>query len=227
MTLAIIVIIVIGLVLGAALAVRIVATAMSSRPAAPAAAEQPQTPQQMPQVLELRQDSGADASAPGPELPSPVLGTGPPSNQAAPPAAESQGVAKIGQTITINGLNADTRIAVTLNRIIDRATSKNPILPPATGNRYAAVEITIKNVGKTSYSDSPLLGAAIIDTEGQQHRTALADIAEGTSFSEGITIAIGDSRKGVIIFQVPESAHLAKLQFGATFAQQKGEWLLT
>lgn len=221
MTLAIIVIIVIGLVLGAALAVRIVATAMGSRPATPAAAEQPQTPQ----VLELRQDSGAAASMPGPELPSPVLGTGPPSNQAAPPAAESQGVAKIGQTITINGLNADTKIAVTLNRVIPTGTAASQFLAAKPGRRLAAVELTIKNVGTVTYSDSPITGGVIIDADGQQHRTTLGGITEGTSFGGSVTIGPNDSRKGVIVFDVPEAAVLAKLQFGPTFAQ-KGEWLL-
>lgn len=120
MTLTIIVIIVIGLVLGAALAVRIVATAMGSRPATPAAAEQPQTPQQMPQVLELRQDSGADASAPGPAASAPAAETGQPA-VVAPPAATAPSAA--GHTVVfdatgVNGATSAGNVTYSVNYAI-------------------------------------------------------------------------------------------------------------
>ncbi|MFI6883357.1 DUF4352 domain-containing protein [Streptosporangium canum] len=141
-----------------------------------------------------------------------------------PPAGQ---VAKVGETITVQGLTADTTIAVTLDRVIPKGTATNQFLAAKPGNKLVAVELTIKNAGTTVYSDSPILGAAIIDSEGRQHRTALAEIAEGTSFGGAVTIAVNDSRKGLIVFEVPENAVLAKLQFGATFSQQKGEWALS
>lgn len=142
------------------------------------------------------------------------------------PAAQPLTVAKVGETVTVNGVTAGTAIAVTLNRVIVKGTPANQFLMPKPGNRFAAVELTIKNVGTAVYSDSPIIGAAIIDSEGRQHRTTLGDITEGTSFGGAVTIAVGDSRKGLITFEVPESAKLAKLQFGPTFSRQKGEWVL-
>lgn len=214
-TLTIIAITVIGVVLGAVLAVWIVRDAISNRPTQPIANGQPQ-------VLELRQDSGqSDASVPGPAAPTPTVETAQPT----PTQPQTGTTAKVGETITINGLNADTKIAVTLNRVIPTGTAASQFLAAKPGRRLAAVELTIKNVGTVTYSDSPITGGVIIDADGQQHRTTLGGITEGTSFGGSVTIGPNDSRKGVIVFDVPEAAVLAKLQFGPTFAQ-KGEWLL-
>ncbi|MEV7013008.1 DUF4352 domain-containing protein [Streptosporangium sp. NPDC051022] len=135
--------------------------------------------------------------------------------------------AKVGETITVNGLNAGTKIAVTLNRVIGRGTAANQFLTAKPGKRLAAVELTIKNVGTSVYDDSPIMGATIIDAEGQQYRTTLADVTEEIPLGGSVTIAVGDSRKGVIVFEVPETAVLTKLQFGPALSPQKGEWLLS
>ncbi|GLW12791.1 hypothetical protein Misp01_79190 [Microtetraspora sp. NBRC 13810] len=142
-----------------------------------------------------------------------------------PPTEQGQ-VAKVGETITVKGREPGVQVAVTLNRVIDNATSNNQFLQPDAGTRYVAVELTLKNVGQQVYTDSPMFGADLIDAEGQQHRTTLAPITEGVSFSGSITVSPGDSRKGVIVFTVPSSAKPAKLQFGVMFQQQKGEWQL-
>ncbi|GAA5043975.1 hypothetical protein HNP84_004528 [Thermocatellispora tengchongensis] len=64
------------------------------------------------------------------------------------------------------------------------------------------------------------------DAEGQQFRPALlAEIGEGVSLGS-VTIAEGDTRKGVIVFEVPQSAVIARFQLAldSGFAGQTGEW---
>ncbi|GAA3027174.1 DUF4352 domain-containing protein [Streptosporangium longisporum] len=147
----------------------------------------------------------------------------------ADPPAEQQGqVAKVGETITVKGMKPGVEVAVTLNRVIDNATSTNQYLQPDPGTRYVAVELTLKNMGQQVYTDSPIMGADLIDTEGQQHRTTLmSDVKEGVPFSGSITVSPGDSRKGLIVFKVPTNAKPAKLQFGVMLSRDKGEWTLS
>lgn len=115
----------------------------------------------------------------------------------------------------------------TPNRVIDNATSGNQFLKPKDGNRYIAVELTLKNVGQEIYTDSPAVGGTLIDAEGQQHRPTFAEVTEGAAFGGSVTVNRGDTRKGLIVFEVPASATPAKLQFGVMFGQQKGEWALS
>ncbi|MBG0819595.1 DUF4352 domain-containing protein [Planomonospora sp. ID91781] len=144
-----------------------------------------------------------------------------------PPANQQAQVAGIGETITVEGLQNGVHVAVTVTRVIDNATPANQYTKPQTGHRFAAIEITLKNVGKAVYNDFPTHDGTLIDAEGQQYRSTYPDITEGVSFGGAVTIAQGDERKGVIVFEVPTSAKLAKLQYGPAFGAQKGEWALS
>ncbi|MFI6511577.1 DUF4352 domain-containing protein [Streptosporangium sp. NPDC050855] len=170
-------------------------------------------------------DGGQLFSAPPPTEAGQPADTG---QTIADPPAEQQGqVAKVGETITVKGRQPGVEVAVTLNRVIDNATSSNQFLQPDPGTRYVAVELTLKNVGRQVYTDSPIMGADLIDTEGQQHRTTLmSDVKEGVPFGGSITVAVGDTRKGLIVFKVPANAKPAKLQFGVMLSSEKGEWAL-
>ncbi|MDP9849595.1 DUF4352 domain-containing protein [Streptosporangium lutulentum] len=170
--------------------------------------------------------ASTDATAPS-ETGQPLVVQPPEANQPAqdqqPPSGQ---VAKVGETVTVAGLKPEVQVAATLNRVIDNATPDNRFLRPKDGNRFVAVELSLKNVGQEVYTDSPIIGALLIDAEGRQHNAALAGVAEGVSFGGAVSVAVGDSRKGVVVFEVPAGARPAKLQFGVMFGQQKGEWQL-
>lgn len=152
----------------------------------------------------------------------------PPSVTQAPPAqTQTALVAKVGETLTVDGLKPGVQVAVTLNRVIDNATSTSQFLKPKDGNRYVAVELSLKNVGQEVYTDAPTVGGALIDAEGQQRPPTFAEVSEGTAFGGSVTVNKGDSRKGLIVFEIPAAAKAAKFQFGVTLAQQKGEWTLS
>ncbi|WP_214106781.1 DUF4352 domain-containing protein [Acrocarpospora catenulata] len=142
----------------------------------------------------------------------------------APPA---DAPAAIGSAITLSGMKSTLKVAVTVTRVIP-GTPKNQFLKPDAGNRWVAVELELANVGQDVYSDSPSNGAYLIDSEGQQYRTTFGEVQEGVSFGGSVTVSTGDRRKGVLVFEVPESARLAKFQFALNsgFADQKGEWLV-
>lgn len=144
------------------------------------------------------------------------------------PKQESS-TATVGGSITLEGTDPGLKMTVTLTKVVNPATPAEDFMKPKTGNKFVALEITLANAGQAVYSDSPTNGAMLIDGEGQQYRTTLFNVREGQSFGGSATINTGDSRKGVLVFEVPESAKLAKLQFALNsgFAEQKGEWTLS
>ncbi|MFB4275721.1 DUF4352 domain-containing protein [Nonomuraea sp. MTCD27] len=186
-----------------------------------------------------RESIVTEADSPNMTVPSRAPGSSPPAaveNTTAPPqqqeqsepAQQEQLTATVGGSITLEGMDPGLKMQVTVTRVVDPATG-DQFSKPQTGNRLVAVELTLANAGDAVYSDSPTNGAMLIDGEGQQYRTTFRTVQEGQSFGGSATINKGDSRKGVIVFEVPEGAKLAKLQFGldSGFAKQKGEWTLS
>ncbi|MFC7591607.1 DUF4352 domain-containing protein [Nonomuraea antimicrobica] len=144
------------------------------------------------------------------------------------PAQQQPSTATVGGSITLEGMDPGLKMTVTVTRVVDPATG-DQFSKPQTGKRLVGVEVTLANAGTAVYSDSPTNGAMLIDGEGQQYRSTYHTVQEGQGFGGSATINTGDSRKGVIVFEVPESAKLGKLQFGldSGFADQKGEWTLS
>ncbi|TYB63868.1 DUF4352 domain-containing protein [Nonomuraea sp. PA05] len=166
--------------------------------------------------------SGQPATSP------PAAGQPPAGGGTTNPGAQGQ-TARVGGALTLQGTDPALKVSVTLNRVVNPATPASDFLKPQTGNKLAAVEITLTNAGQAVYADAPTTGAWLIDAEGQQYRFSLSSVTEGQSFGGTVTVNAGDSRKGVIVFEVPEAARLTKFQFGLNYgiADQKGEWTLS
>ncbi|NAS22516.1 DUF4352 domain-containing protein [Herbidospora sp. NEAU-GS84] len=159
--------------------------------------------------------------------------TAPPSDAATAPEeqpagdASGDGPAAIGSAITLQGLDSDVQVDAAVTQIFDPATSENDFIKPKAGARWVAVEMQLKNTGTAVYTDAPSIGLKLIDAEGQQYSQTFGDVKEGEVFSS-ITANPGDTRKGVVLFEVPDGAKLAKLQFALNtgFASEKGEWAI-
>lgn len=179
------------------------------------------------------------SSSSGPDV---VTATAPPATHAAEPQQKTddaqaggldqaeggaQQPAQVGGTLPLKGFQG-LQVDVTVTKVELKATPANDFLKPKAGNRFVAIEIKLDNKGQAAYEDSPSNGAVVIDDQGQQYRTTFAEVKEGQAFQGSVTMSSGDSRKGVLVFEVPEGAKLAKLQFALNsgFADQKGEWVL-
>ncbi|WP_326646569.1 DUF4352 domain-containing protein [Streptosporangium sp. NBC_01755] len=145
----------------------------------------------------------------------------------APTQETKPSAAAVGGTITLKGIESELQVAVTLEKVVENATPKNDFLKPKEGNRLYAVELILNNTGSAAYSDSPSNGAHLIDAEGQQYRSTFGDVQEGVAFSGSVTMSADDSRKGIIVFEIPKSTKISKFQFALNsgFADHKGEWL--
>ncbi|MEU8271248.1 DUF4352 domain-containing protein [Sphaerisporangium sp. NPDC049002] len=144
-----------------------------------------------------------------------------------PPAETQPAAATVGSTISLEGADSGLKVDVTVTKVTDPATPANDIIKPKTGARYVAVELRLDNKGQGVYSDAPSNGARLIDDQGQQYNNTFGEVREGVLLS-AVTVSPGDSRKGVILYEIPDGVKLAKFQFALNsgFADQKGEWTL-
>jgi hypothetical protein len=144
------------------------------------------------------------------------------------PAETRPAAAAVGAAVALEGTDPGLKVEVTVAKVVDHATPANDIVKPKTGNRYVAVELRLDNKGQAVYDDSPSNGARLIDDQGQQYNSTFGEVREGVLLS-AVTVSPGDSRKGVILYEIPESVKLAKFQFALNsgFASQKGEWTIS
>jgi hypothetical protein len=136
--------------------------------------------------------------------------------------------ATVGGTLTLEGTDPGLKVDVTVTKVTDPATPANEYLKPKAGNRYVAIELRFNNKGQAVYGDAPSNGAHLIDDQGQQYSNTFGEVREGVVLG-AVTVSPGDSRKGVILYEIPEGVKLAKFQFAldSGFADQTGEWQLS
>lgn len=137
-------------------------------------------------------------------------------------------VAKVGDTLTLKGMEDGSRLDVTVVKVADPAKSADEFMEPESGKRFVGVQFKLVNTGKAVYNDSPSNGARIADSEGQQFDSTIADITAGPSMSSSLTLKPGAKGLGWIVFEVPEASKIDTVQFtmDSGFADQTGEWKL-
>jgi uncharacterized protein DUF4352 len=151
-----------------------------------------------------------------------------PDGKTSGPAKSTATSAKIGDTISLKGNERGLKVAVTVVRFSPSARGKDEFNQPEKGQRFVAVQITMKNVGSIAYDDSPGNGAKLIDADDQQYDETMQDVAAGPSIGSAVKLGPGSTRKGYLVFSVPKKTKLAKFQFtlDSGMAPQAGEWLL-
>ncbi|HHY87757.1 MAG TPA: DUF4352 domain-containing protein [Chloroflexi bacterium] len=87
---------------------------------------------------------------------------------------------------------------------------------PETGNRFVAVDVTFENLGDESEHLSSMLQMTLKDETGQDYSVDIsANMATGSKIPEG-EIVPGEKLRGVIGYQVPESAKGFQFVFDAS-----------
>jgi hypothetical protein len=158
----------------------------------------------------------------------PEVTDSPDGKAAAAPKSKAAAQAKIGDTISLKGNESGLKMSVTVVRVSTSARGKNEFEQPEKGQRFVAVQITLKNVGSIAYDDSPGNGAKIIDTEDQQYDEAMSEVAAGPSIGSSVKLGPGSTRKGYLVFSVPKKVKVAKFQLtlDSGLASQSAEWRL-
>ncbi|MFD5491439.1 DUF4352 domain-containing protein [Streptomyces sp. NPDC127091] len=137
-------------------------------------------------------------------------------------------VAKVGDTLTLEGFEEGSQLDVTVVKVADPAKSADEFMEPASGKRFVGVQFQLVNTGEAAYSDSPSNGAQVADTEGQQFDATFGDITAGPSMASSLKLKPGAKGLGWIVFEVPEAAKVDTVQFtmDSGFADKTGEWKL-
>ncbi|AQZ60839.1 unnamed protein product [[Actinomadura] parvosata subsp. kistnae] len=136
---------------------------------------------------------------------------------------------KVGGTVTLTGLEAGSKMAVTLDQVYADAEPTLDSLQPKPGYRLCAVKLTLANKGSVVYKDAPMNGAVLIDADSQEYQFSISRVEQGQQFHWATSINPGDSRKGLVVFEVPQAAKMVKFQFSLNsgYARQRGEWTLS
>ncbi|MEU4509039.1 DUF4352 domain-containing protein [Nonomuraea wenchangensis] len=148
-----------------------------------------------------------------------------------PSSAPSSSAAALGQPLTLAGTDPGVSVAVTVEQLVSPATPADELFKPATGNRYVAVQLALVNQGQSAYSGTLGTGALLVDGAGQEYRanpTARVREAQPFDGAGAVTIGAGESRRGALVFEIPETATPATFRFALDggLATQKGEWRL-
>ncbi|QYC45974.1 Telomeric repeat-binding factor 2 [Nonomuraea coxensis DSM 45129] len=147
------------------------------------------------------------------------------------PSGTSPAAAALGQPLTLTGTDPGVSVAVTVEQLVSPATPADELFKPATGNRFVAVQLALVNQGQSAYSDTLGVGALLVDASGQEYRAnATARVREAQPFDGAgtVTVGAGESRRGALVFEIPETATPATFRFALDggLAPQKGEWRL-
>ncbi|NUP19978.1 MAG: DUF4352 domain-containing protein [Streptomyces sp.] len=154
------------------------------------------------------------------------------SGDAQEPAAEKSsaapGVAKVGDTLALKGMESGSGLDATVVKVVDNARSSDEFFAPEDGKRWIGVQFQLVNTGSKVYSDAPMNGAKMADDQGQQFGTVIADITAGPSMSSDVRLKPGAKALGWVVFEVPKASKAATVTFGmdSGFAEQIGEWKL-
>lgn len=141
-------------------------------------------------------------------------------------AAPSQAV-PLGTTVTLTGQRSGEKVDVTALKVVDPAASAEEFFAPDPGTRYVSVQFRLKNTGTVPYKDSPVNGATIVDSEGQQFDAdVVAKTTAGPRLPVSLTITPGNTALGYLTFELPDRSRPVTVQFALNsgFADDVGEW---
>jgi hypothetical protein len=141
-------------------------------------------------------------------------------------AAHKAAPAGIGSAIVLAGNSSGEQMAVTVVTVWRHAEPASQFDDASSGDRLYAVQFRLDDTGTAAYSDSPSNGAVVVDSQGQSYQSGLNNAAECDSFPGTENIAPGSSGLGCIVFEVPQTAKITKVQFtlDSGMGPQTGQW---
>ncbi|MCX4972573.1 DUF4352 domain-containing protein [Streptomyces sp. NBC_00620] len=145
----------------------------------------------------------------------------------APQEPAQEEPARIGDTITLAGMDDGSELKVTILKYVDPAKPADPeIFGPEGGKKWAAARFQLVNTGKSTYPDSPSNGAKIADTGGQRFDSTIGDITTGPAMTSDLSLPVGEKAVGWMVWEVPASSKAATIQWAmdSGFADEVGQW---
>jgi hypothetical protein len=143
-------------------------------------------------------------------------------------AAEKKTDAKVGDTLTLKGMEDGEQLDVTLKKWLDPAKGADEFNVPQDGKKWVAGQFELVNTGSKVYSDAPSNGAKVADSQGQRFDSWFGEVAAGPAMSSDVSLPKGEKALGWIVFEVPKDSKVVTVQFAMNsgFSDQTGQWSL-
>lgn len=118
----------------------------------------------------------------------------------------SQAVFKIGDAVELDGKT------ITVNEV-KPYSSKNQFLTPKSGNKFVAIDVTLKNNSEDAYNYN-VLEFSLQDNEDYSYTNAVSDIEPYLTVG---AIQPGQTTRGFIAYEIPETNEPVKLIYTPNF----------
>ncbi|MCF2526278.1 DUF4352 domain-containing protein [Yinghuangia soli] len=117
-------------------------------------------------------------------------------------------------------------VEVTLLRVVDPAPPQSESTKAEPTGRLVALEWRITNLGAETLDASPSADVKVHDAQGKAYDYSIGGQAFGTPFPATAQLAPGESRTGLVTYEVPLNAKLVKIQHRGGFDQPPVQWPL-
>jgi hypothetical protein len=113
---------------------------------------------------------------------------------------------------------------------VGRPTIYDPATPqqyenPDTGTRYVAVDTTLSNPGSATVTGDANNNIVIVGSDDQDYTASFGSITNCTNFNSGeYTLSPGDAIRGCVVFQLPTSISIKRVQFSYGFGTDTAQW---
>ncbi|MFD7257909.1 hypothetical protein [Streptomyces sp. NPDC059874] len=179
-----------------------------------------------------RGDPQAVSSAPTQPCQSPSPPAGPAKSdppQLSLPVAEQ--VTTLGNALTIKGQAPGEQVTVAFLEVVDPACGVGGDSRLDSGMKYVGLKLRLVNSGQTQYEDAPSNCVwGWTDTGRQVGSYVFPTISAGPAIAPNVELELapGQSATGYVVMEIPEDAHLARIEFtpDSKFSGATGEWKL-
>ncbi|MFD3439115.1 DUF4352 domain-containing protein [Streptomyces sp. NPDC058685] len=129
----------------------------------------------------------------------------------------------IGDTVDLGGRAFGEHLRVSALGYVDPARGVRATHRPAAGKRWIGVDLSVVNVGGTSY-DARVSKSWVTDEKGRRHPAVkTGEITTGLPAAWN-TLAAGEHAEGWMVFEVPENARI--MRFHSTVGDSPLAWQL-
>jgi hypothetical protein len=139
----------------------------------------------------------------------------------------------VGTPITIRGGHTErkqTELKVTVTAVLDPVSGSPADQALAKGGRFVGVELTLRNIGQATYSESPLQDSKLLVADrSEADPVNLLGGPCGGSFALRLRLRPGEMARGCVPFEVAGGARPASFQFAldSGFGPEIGTWSLS
>ena len=150
------------------------------------------------------------------------------STSVAPSTSAAPSVPHLGATLTVTDMN-NHPFSVQLTQVQDPAVASDSFDTASPGKRLVAAYFSLTNKGSSTIQDDANSNATVVGSDNQSYQPNFDTVNGCTNFDAGqYTLTPGSTSSGCVVFSIPNSVTVAKVQFQPTsFSGTVAEWVVS